>query len=388
MGFADRPQSVWWRKMLFQIHLWIGAFIGLYLILICLTGSLLVFQQRMMDDAPRLAHSSAPGPMTYGKAAALALKMYPGNTLLNIDMRSANRRVIAVGLRQGGDDRIVYVDSASGRIVGEEVPQQKHAFLEISESLHNELATGAKGAVANGVGGALLFVMSLTGIVLWWPGKKNWRRALKVKWNARWARLNWDLHSAFGFWCLLFIAMWGLSGAYFIFPGQSTHALALALPMPHFRETPSAWKPSDPVLPADAFIDKAMRMHPGDKLAFLFMDTHRQNGVVKVFLSRDPTAPLTLIEDVVTLQPATADVLSNFSSANWTLGERLATTVYTVHFGDFGGLPSEIAWALLGFVPVLLTVTGYWMWWNRVLRKKWQRLRVNRPVVSRAEVMH
>lgn len=130
-----------------------------------------------------------------------------------------------------------------------------------------------------------------------------------------------------------------------------------------------------------------MRLYPGDKLAYLYLDTHRQHGAVKVFLSRDPTVPLTLLEDVVTLQPATGEVLSNISSADWTIGERLSTSIYTVHFGDFGGLPSEIAWALLGLVPVLLTVTGYVMWWNRVLRKKWERLRANQPVVSREKVL-
>ena len=381
MGFTDRPQGVWWRKALFQIHLWTGVFLGLYVILICLTGSLLVFQQRLMDDAPRLGQNSARGSMTYGEIVAVALSAYPGSTLNNIDMRSANRRVVAVGLKQGNDDRVVYVDSISGHIVRQENLQQAHGFLEFSESLHNQLASGAKGATLNGLGGALLFVMSATGIVLWWPGQKNWTRALKVKWNARWARLNWDLHSAFGFWCLLFIAMWGLSGAYFIFPKPFTRALALVSSMPHLREAASQWQPGSPVLPIDAFISTAMRIYTGDKLAYLYMDTHRPHGVVKVFLSRDPTRPLTLLEDAVTLQPATAAVLSNFSSANWTIGERLSTSIYSVHFGDFGGLPTEIAWAILGLVPVLLTITGYIMWWNRVLSKKWKRLRADRAVV-------
>ena len=247
MGFTDRPQNVWWRKAMFQIHLWTGVFLGVYVVLICLSGSLLVFQQRLMNDAPRLGQNSMQGAMTYGEAAALAHAAYAGSTFDNVDMRSANRRVIAVGLKRGADDRVVYVDSVSGRIAGQEILQRRHAFLEFAEDLHNELAAGATGAKANGVGGALLFLMAATGIFLWWPGKKHWKRALNVKWDARWARLNWDLHSAFGFWCLLFIAMWGLSGAYFIFPRPFTRALALVFSMPHFHETASEWQPGSAV---------------------------------------------------------------------------------------------------------------------------------------------
>ena len=31
-------------------------------------------------------------------------------------------------------------------------------------------------------------------------------------------------------------------------------------------------------------------------------------------------------------------------------------------------------WALLGLVPVVLVITGYAMWWNRTLKRKWAKL--------------
>ena len=70
----------------------------------------------------------------------------------------------------------------------------------------------------NGIGACLVTLLSLTGAILWWPGIKNWRRSTKVKWDANFPRLNWDLHSAIGFWCSLFVLVWGLSGIYFCFP--------------------------------------------------------------------------------------------------------------------------------------------------------------------------
>lgn len=375
MSFVERPQSVWWRKVLFQVHLWTGVIIGVYVILICLTGSLLVFQRELQDDVPRLGNDSHAGPVSSGQLAATALRRYPGSLLDDIDMRTKNRRVVSVGLRQNGLDHIVYLDSRTGRIVGDEVLQHRHPLLTFSEDMHNELAAGSKGAHWNGVGGALLFVMAATGIVVWWPGRRSWRRALKVKWNARWARANWDLHSAFGFWCLLFVAMWGLSGAYFIFPGPFQHVIAVFSSMKHLEESPSDWHPGDPVLPIDTLIQKATKLYPHDELAYLYMNTYRPGGVIKVFLSRDPVLPLSISEDVISFQPATGKILSNLSSAQWTAGERLSISIYSVHFGDFGGMTAKVAWAMLGLVPGLLAVTGYVMWWNRVLKKNWHKLR-------------
>jgi uncharacterized iron-regulated membrane protein len=63
-----------------------------------------------------------------------------------------------------------------------------------------------------------MLLLCLTGAIIWWPGIRQWRRALNVKWDARIGRISWDLHSALGFWTFLFLVVWGVSGFYFCFP--------------------------------------------------------------------------------------------------------------------------------------------------------------------------
>ena len=371
MGFIDRPQRVLWRRALFQIHLWIGVALGLYLIAISISGSILVFQRELLDDAPRLGDAQAGEPFSYEELVRTALDAHPGESLNNIDMRTDYRRVIRIGMKSdGGRDRIVFVDSVSRQIVEDEILQDQHPVMTFLEDLHNNLLGGRTGGLVNGAGGALLFVMCLTGLVLWWPGKMNWKRGLKVKWSARWTRVNWDLHSAFGFWTLLVVAMWGLTGAYFIFPMPFQKLIVVFSPMSHLQEKTSDWQPGQPILPIDVFYSKAAQMYPQSKLAYLYMDVYRPHGRVQIYLSGDPTVPMTLLEDVVTFEPATGEILSDISSSNWSAGERLSLAAYSIHFGDFGGIFFKVLWALFGLILVLITVTGYLMWWNRVVRRK------------------
>jgi uncharacterized iron-regulated membrane protein len=245
--------------------------------------------------------------------------------------------------------------------------------LHFLEYLHNELTAGRIGASINGIGGLLLGLMSVTGIVLWWPGKKNWKRALNVKWNARWARVNWDLHSAFGFWTLLLVGMWGITGAYFIFPQPFARGIAFFSSMAHMQEKPSHWRTSEGTHNPDAYINKARQLYPDARLAFFYMYTLHDGGVVKVFLSRDPERPMTLMEDVVSFEPATLEILSDISTRRLTAGEKLSLAIYSIHFGDFGGQTIKFLWFVIGLSPALLAVTGLIMWWNRVLKKKWRR---------------
>jgi uncharacterized iron-regulated membrane protein len=85
-------------------------------------------------------------------------------------------------------------------------------------SLHDDLLSGFTGRTVNGAGAVLLVLLCMSGAVIWWPGTAAWRRGLGVQWRAGWKRVNFDLHSAIGFWSFLFVFMWALSGVYLVFP--------------------------------------------------------------------------------------------------------------------------------------------------------------------------
>src|SRR5579862_7825292 len=41
--WVQRPQSLWFRKALFQIHLWVGIGVGAYIVVIAASGSAIVY---------------------------------------------------------------------------------------------------------------------------------------------------------------------------------------------------------------------------------------------------------------------------------------------------------------------------------------------------------
>ena len=94
-------------------------------------------------------------------------------------------------------------------------------------SLHANLLGGEKGRFVNGIGAICLTLLSLTGGIIWWPGIRHWRRSVKIEWRANCARVNWDLHSALGFWWFAFVLMWGVSGTYLVFQDQFVMGLLL-----------------------------------------------------------------------------------------------------------------------------------------------------------------
>src|SRR5262249_16788521 len=48
--WARQPQRVWLRRALFQIHLWTGIGVGLYVLMISVTGSILVYRVELVRN--------------------------------------------------------------------------------------------------------------------------------------------------------------------------------------------------------------------------------------------------------------------------------------------------------------------------------------------------
>jgi hypothetical protein len=112
--------------------------------------------------------------------------------------------------------------SISGSVIVYRNELSKRFSIEWLVNFHANLASGPTGRLVNGIGAISLTSLCLTGAIIWWPGTKNWRRSLVVNWQSKFPRITWDLHSALGFWCFLFLLVWGAQQSIFLSRGFLT----------------------------------------------------------------------------------------------------------------------------------------------------------------------
>lgn len=188
--WLQRPQSVPLRKALFQVHLWTGIATGLYVVMISVTGSAVVF-----------------------------------------------RRDLARWLLSGKD--------------ADAFPPAMR-LMEWLVDLHDNLLGGPDGRLINGAGAVLVTVLILTGAVIWWPGRRHWKRSLTVPRPSRTRRFLWHLHSALGFWSFVLLFIWAATGIYFAFPEPFEWAID------HFDRDPT-----DVQRPGESFLLLLIKLHFG-----------------------------------------------------------------------------------------------------------------------------
>lgn len=211
-----QPQRVWLRRAAFQVHLWIGLALGLYIVMLSVTGSVLVYRNELdrYFATPRPQYDPDAAVLSGDEFRALAGRAYPGYEVTRVGEQISRRNpTIEIWLERGDERKERLFDPYTGADLGDSVTRGELFVLWLTR-LHDDLLFDREGRWWNGVFSLVATVLFLTGLVVWWPGLGRWRRSLGVQWTAGWRRVNWDLHSALGLWFFLFMLMWGVSGFY------------------------------------------------------------------------------------------------------------------------------------------------------------------------------
>jgi uncharacterized iron-regulated membrane protein len=319
--WVRQPQKIWLRRALFQAHLWSGIAVGLYILMISMTGSVLVYRNELFRAAtPEPIISKGSGPrLTDDQLAEAARHLYLGYRVVKITRPPDLDQAVDVRLSRGGAIKQRLFDPRTGSDLGDSVPTGVWLVSKLLD-LHDNLLAGPTGRKVNAVGALALLAVAVTGLTIWWPGIKTWRRSLTLPGvmghrGVGWKRWIWHLHSMIGFWSLGFTLVFGLSGVY----------LGLPEPLQDFADR------LEPATAANAGI------RIGDRVIYWLAYLHfgRINGI-----------------GIPCSGPGLCD----------------QTT--------------KAIWAVFGMAPAAMFVTGAIMWWTRVLRPRLASAR--RPARSRA----
>jgi len=388
---ATRPASArrisWLRRALFQIHLWTGLAVGLYALAISVSGSLLVFAPQLGEWAHRDLRAVAPADvqgrdvLRPSQALAQVRQALPGRTLLNIQVATEPAQAHIVGLLDQREYRVVFVHPVTGRV---SPPMHgRGTVIGWLERLHSNFFSGRPGRVANGIGGLLLVVLAATGVVIWWPARGQVGRALRIDWTAGWKRVVFDLHNALGVWLLVPVLVLSITGAYFTWPQVYRDLVSTISPVTR-QPAPRSTAPASPgaAISLDAVIDRARQADPALRAIRVDLPGGPASPYV-IVAGQDPSAGArnSTTTFVDRYSGAVLDVRRGSQARTW--GDRVVEWLPPLHSGHFGGPIVHALWAVLGLAPAVLFVTGFLMWWNRLVVPR--RRREGRVTNLRAE---
>ena len=345
------------RPFIFGLHKYLGLFIGLYFLVICLTGAVLILLENRIDnflDYPVVHVNAQPKEQPLLKMIEAVKTAYPHNVVKHVVKSCEQGCTYDFTINRGEDDHIdVLVNPYTARIVQASV--WSGTPVGFFYSLHANLFAGDIGSHINSYISLIAILMVLTGLYLW-PGWKTLRNSFAIKWRATLWRVNFDIHKIIGITCVLFFV-------YIVITGIAT----VLINEPNLSPPQSsASKASRPPLDLDTLVAIADRALPGK--------------ITMIYPPATSTAPLRIRKVVpgdpdpygwsyVSVDQRSGAVIEKENTTKWSVWWRVYTYFYPLHIGSIGGYPLRFLYMLLALAPVVLYTTGFLMWLDRLRRE-------------------
>jgi len=212
-----QPQLLRWRRFVVQLHLWIGLMVGIYIVVLSVTGSVSVLRPDVHRWFVPRSVAVEGTRLTGDELQAAVRRTYPLYEVTNVFERRRPDTPVMVTLERDGETVERLFDPYAARDLGLTYPPITEA-IEWVVDLHDNLLAGTTGRAVNGVGALLFLALAITGAVVWWPGVNRLGHSLVPGKPAKSARFARRLHNTLGIWLLVPILIWAVTAVYFSFP--------------------------------------------------------------------------------------------------------------------------------------------------------------------------
>lgn len=375
------------RQTLFTVHMWIGLVLGVLLAALGLSGSILVYDEDIADllaPPPRAVTVGTPLPLSMladiARDAAASKGVDGGQLQLILPENKTDALVARIGgispmgnvpgaggerrRAEGGERRRenagerarprgiqVFLDPVSGEVLGTR-NSALPSILIFAHQLHgNFLMSREVGRPVVGWLGVAMCLLGISGLVLWWPKRGQWKYAFKVRPTATGLRFHRELHAASGIWIFVVFMAVSFSGVVIAWPqtlglgGAGPRGLPVIEPIDGKR-----LGPTEAVIAATTAV-------PDLKPRSITIPARPDQPISVNYRSHDA------INAAVLIHPSSGKVLLVRDNS-----ERFLAWMRPVHDGTLGFVWRFLVF-LSGLVPTLFIVTGMIMWWKKRQRR-------------------
>jgi uncharacterized iron-regulated membrane protein len=360
------------KKVIGKLHLWLGLSTGLVVLFLGVTGCILAFEREIRHavESYQFAEVEDRPYLPPSEIKKITDKNLPGKIVHGIAYGMPGKSIVA-SFYSEDYYYLMYINPYSGEVLKTKdmsadffrIVVMGHFYLWLPPTIGQPIVASA----------TLIFVlMMITGIVLWWPKNKAARKQrFSVKWNARWRRVNYDLHNVFGFymsWVAIFLALTGLVWGFQWFAKSVYWITSGGKQMTEFY-MPVSRKLSESSLDApavDILWQRMTKEYPSAEILEVHIPENDSSAIEVAANPDDGTywkADYRYFDQHTLAEIQVTHIYGKLEDNS--VADRIARMNYDIHVGAIAGLPGKILAFLASLVAASLPVTGFLIWKGR-----------------------
>ncbi len=360
-----------WRKLVFELHGWIGLNLGLILFVVCLSGTFATLSDEIdaLIDPARSVDTRPRDTSEYNWTAMMSNleTSFPDGIVQTIYAPGASGRPTDRGMTAAlafvavprGETRKVSVDPYTGEVLGHTGFFNVERFFR---TFHRRLFDGGRGILIVTLTSFFLLASAITGFTFY----GGWLRQLRTLKLFGTRRRRWsDLHKVAGIWGLPFTLIIAVTGIYYFvevsYQRVDAYKQLVSAPMAQVDVSGLAeFGPQPSLLTPNRYVELAQESFPQLDIRTLRMS---QSPSQAVYVDGRGGDPFTRDRaDKVHLHPITGEIIDVQKSSDLGMVPYMTEAVDPIHFGYFGGLATQILWFVLGLLLSFSILSGMYVW--------------------------
>lgn len=368
------------KKLIHNIHLYLGLSSGLVIFIVAITGCLWAFQEEISSFTSTLPEieKQEKTPILPVEAKKLALQVFPERHVHGTLYEAENDPIKVIFYEYEPEFyHTIYLHPYTGEVLEIEnnltgffpLVLEGHRYLWLPKPIGEQVVAWST---------VIFFFMLVSGIILWWPkNRKSRRQRLTLDWkeNTRWKRKNYDLHSVIGFYISLVavvIVFTGLIMAFENFQKVVYRSLGgekeVVWRIPENLSAPTAIAETPAM---DRLYHKVRKEFPqAIDIEFhyptldaeaIYVEVGNKEGV---YYNADYR-----FYDQNSLEEITSPTIyGEYGKTGFP--EKVMRMNYDIHVGAIGGIPGKVLAFFASLICASLPVTGCILWYGRKFKKK------------------
>ncbi|MDX8128446.1 PepSY-associated TM helix domain-containing protein [Methylomonas sp. OY6] len=377
------------RKFWLFLHRYLGLFAGAIFVIIGLTGSILAFGHELDEwlnaDVRAISRQASTGRAPLDAIVAAGIKALPtGAKAINLDYPRHEGLAFALWFEQTSPGRDyperhqIFIDPYRAQVTGQRLLIDFHRIwrdplLDFVLRLHYSLGFGENGMTLIGWVGIAMLLSVLAGLIVWWPLTGKFRSALTLKPKTSRERLVYDWHKICGVYGSIVLLVIVATGIYLEFPIYGRGLVGL------FSQVASPWPEYASRPPQNLDTPKTISLSELEQI----VDANCPEGDFRYIVfpndatgsyevgKRAPGEPNRLqAQRRIWIDQYSGEVLALRDRSSQSSGDVFVEWLYPLHTGEAFGLTGQLIILLIGFVPLLLYVTGVIRWLQKCRVKR------------------
>ncbi|QXP63450.1 PepSY domain-containing protein [Polaribacter sp. HaHaR_3_91] len=382
-----RKKESLFKYIMSVLHLWLGLLSSVIIFIVCLSGSIYAFKtqiENLIDSDVVYIKSNNSSKIAIDTILNNFENQFGGATNITV-FKENNKSILVSSFSKNNIGVSAYYNPISGELLGTK-NQNSIAFFDFILEVHRFLLAGDVGKFINGVAVLMFIFLLFSGFIIWLPKRINQlKKSLKIKLDAKFYRVNYDLHRVLGFYSILLLFFISVTGLYVSFHWvKNVVIVGLGGDSIVISDTNIALKASLSssfnVLFDDLLTKENTVIKQKSDLQTLLIKTDsvlKYNGTKVIQLANENTKSINInkmntdnllhfyVPDKIEFS-IDGKVRKQELFTNLPLHEQFKLIAKPLHTGEIMGLPSIIIYFLISLVGCSLPITGFIIWFKKI----------------------